>query len=917
MRALSLTMTAFGPYENTVKVDFERFGTSGLYLVTGDTGAGKTTIFDAICYALYGEPSGPNRDEKMLRSKYVDEKTHTKVSFCFSVKNKKYLVERIIKGGKTGSKEVQLTTPEGKIYSKSTEVGKAVVDILGLTKEQFTQIAMIAQGEFQKFLLADSNDKKKIFTKIFRTGKFSDFQEAIKNESREAKDVYDACNREIALHKEGIKVAEDKLYDKEVLEQLRFQTDNAQEVEVFLQKLLEQDRLAQKQVQAQKSQLQALLAQVRLQVSEAEKQEKLQEELTKDKNAIQALEKAKIQAELTYQEVKAKEPRKEELKKSNTELEFLFPQYTALEAMQKERADHSQNLQSKQKMQGMAKQDIEKKSKELESLEKEQESLQGSGEMLEKQLAKLDKNKDRSTNLSNLLRHVEDYIHRKQSLQEKEEAQRQARLAHQQQEERLVEYNRLFLYGTAARLAENLKEGELCPVCGSTHHPQKAIREAHIPSESDLQAAEKAEKQAKELWDTKREDYQSLLTSLKEKAVFLVEEAKKQLQLENIAKIEPVQEDLKIELAKLRQEEQNLEQSILEEKKKKARQQVLLSTIPSEKQRLEDLRVQETELQSQIASLHSLLQEKEKQILELQGKLNPPSKQEAVHKKAVQEAEIKQIEQALQGAEEQKKALAEEQSRLQGKIESLEKQLAGYQTIDLPALQAEQEKLILQEKAVDGDEKILFNRIEHNQEKWNKLSILYKERKQKESLYIEYKNLDDTMRGQLSDKEKIDLETFVQLRYFDSIVSRANHHFRKMSNEQYELQRQEEADNKRSKFGLDLQIKDHYKGVLRPVASLSGGESFKASLSLAFGLSEVVQSYAGGIELGTLFVDEGFGTLDEESLRMAMEALLGISAENRIVGIISHVAELKKKIDKQIVITKDKNGQRHIEMKEN
>lgn len=917
MRALFLSMTAFGPYENTVEVDFSRFGTSGLYLVTGDTGAGKTTIFDAICYALYGEPSGPNRDEKMLRSKYVDDKTHTRVFFKFSVKNKEYSVERIIKGGKTGSKEVELLLHNQTIKTKSTEVAKAIVEILGLTKDQFTQIAMIAQGEFQKFLLADSSEKKKIFSKIFRTGKFSDFQEAIKNESREAKEAYDACNKEIAYHKEGIKVAEDSLYDKERLESLRLQTDNAQEVEEFLQKLLEQDSLALTQLQEEKKQVQKLLDALKLQLAEAEKQEKLQEEYAKDKENLKKIEKNRAEAEEKFQEAKKFEPIKEELKKQNTALELLLPQYTMLESLQKERADFSKSLQTTQDTQSQNKINLEKQSKIVEDYQKEEMGLRGSGELLEKRSAHLEKIKEKSQNLGDLLYAVEEYMRRRQSLQEKEIAQEQARKAHQEKEQALKESNQLFLFGTAARLAESLQDGEPCPVCGAKHHPKKAKLEAHIPSEADLQAAEKAEKKAKELWETKKEDYNSLFSSLKESANYIGQEAKKHLQIEKIEQIQSVQTLLHTELGKLRQEEQNVTQNIREEQKKKERQQWLSNALPGEIAKVEQLRKQETDLQSRAYGLSNLLQEKNKQLAELEAKLDPPSKVEAEQKKARQEAEILRIEKAILEAEQQKKSLVEEQSRLQGKLESVEEQLAGFAAINLQDLQAEQAKLSMQDSALDGDSKVLFSRLTHNKERKNSLQSLYKLRKQRENLYIEYKTLDDTMRGQLSDKEKMDLETFVQLRYFDSIVSRANHHFRKMSNEQYELQRQEEADNKRSKFGLDLQIKDHYKGVLRPVASLSGGESFKASLSLAFGLSEVVQSYAGGIELGTLFVDEGFGTLDEESLRMAMEALLGISAENRIVGIISHVAELKKKIDKQIVITKDKSGHRHIEMREN
>lgn len=919
MRPIKLTMSAFGPYAGKTVIDFEKLGKSGLYLITGDTGAGKTTIFDAITYALFGEASGSSRDPSMMRSKYASPDTVTEVELVFEYGEKQYTVKRNPEyerpksrgtGTTTQAAGAELKLPDGRIINKKGEVDTAVREILGVNREQFSQIAMIAQGDFLKLLLAETKERQAIFREIFKTGKFLDLQDRMKAEFGNLKNQYDAANASVYQYMSGIRAEGDKELSTELTE-VKEKRRPLGDVFPIVAALIEKDRLTQSETERDAAKLEKDLAVVNASIGKAEERERTETELKNAEAELKQAEEDLKDKDRVRHEAKEAEPEIEQLRKRIQSLESQFPDYDDREEKQKAlsilRKDQENTEQKIRKVES----DLNMTALRLEFLEKERESLENAGQQIERLSAEKRETEKKLNDLRNLNALLGDYRLEQQKLaiqQQKYEQTRDIAEKAQAEHERL---NRLFLDEQAGILARDLKENEPCPVCGSVHHPRPACLSQGAPSEVDVEKAKlrkdqisnraqeesKAAGELKGEVESRRQEIERIMTSILGEVPAGNAEA---VVLEKGKGVRAALDELKVSIQK---EEENVR-----------RKSALDREIPKAKEEKERLDQERQNAKLEITQISVSILEMEKAVAVLNGKLLYPTKAAAIDERDRLSAGQKKLERAIETSEAAYLECAKRVSGAEGKTQSLRNQLEHMDPVDTEALRLRREELSARRKELTERQKEIHSRLDTNLSMENEMKRTCGDLETIEKKLIWVRALSNTVNGTLTGKEKIMLETYVQMTYFDRIISRANTRLRIMTGGQYELKRREEAENKTSKSGLELDVIDYYNGTERSVKTLSGGESFKASLSLALGLSDEVQSMAGGIRLDTMFVDEGFGSLDEESLRQAIRALSELTENNRLVGIISHVAELKTRIDRQIVVRKDKSGGSRVEV---
>lgn len=765
MRPLILTLSAFGPYAGEETIDFTRLGTKGLYLITGDTGAGKTTIFDAIVFALYGEASGEARGADMLRSKYAAADTPTYVRMRFAYRGGEYQITRnpeyrrpSKKGeGYTANKaDAELICPDGRIVTKNRDVTKAVTELLGLDKNQFTQIAMIAQGDFLRLLYAKTEDRSKIFREIFHTKAYQILQERLKTEAGALRQEYEALEKSIDQYLEGI-LCEDADFEAR-MESVR-QNRKAIPTEDIV-------TLIRERIAADEAQL--VLLQKRLDTYEKELE----------------------QVNQVIGRVNERKKRREELEDVKKQLLRIVPSLTL---MQEQYGEKQQAFQL-----------FEEERAQLEKV------YQDSLDMLEQKEAR-----------EKMRLQVEKL---RVDAAAGEKAYGQAALLHRQAKEAYDEMERQYLDEQAGVLALRLEEGEPCPVCGSLTHPMPAKHKEGAPSKEAVDRVKKEAETANARLHKASED----AGALKGRLESAVEQYRVMLEAETDQEKEAV---------------------------------LLRFTGKEEAERM--------------------LQKKERESLRRKKEL------------AGMEAECREREKECQ--------------RCQNMKEMLEKQLEeGGETVP-EELEEKRHTLIEEKQLALKEQRELHRCVQTNTGIVQDIEKRSRQLRTVEEKWSLIGELAGTFNGNVAGKDKIMLETYVQMTYFDRMIGRANTRFMMMSGGQYELKRAG-AQNMKSQSGLELDVVDHYNGTVRSIKTLSGGEAFLASLSMALGLSDEIQSTAGGIALDTMFVDEGFGYLDEEALAQAIRTLQGLAEGNRLVGIISHVGSLKEKIEKQIVVTKEKSG---------
>ena len=913
MRPIQLTMSAFGPYAGRTVLNLDQLGEKGLYLITGDTGAGKTTIFDAITFALYGEPSGDNREASMLRSKYAEHETPTEIELVFAYGGKRYRVRRnpeYERPAKRGSgmtvqkADAELTYPDGRMVVKSREVTAAVVSIIGLDRNQFSRIAMIAQGDFLKLLLASTEERKAIFRQIFQTGPYQVLQERLKTESGSLAGQCEALKRGISQYIGGVICGEDNVLHLE-LDKAKGGQLPLEEAIDLIGRLIEEDTATQAKQQATLAVTEKQLTEINTLLGKAEEIEKARAALAAAEASIteKAKEEEALRSALTAEQARQQEG--DSLSAAITTAQNELPRYDELESARKVLAELKQKSGKQQEALISQKSALEQAGVAFTASKKELEDIKDCGVEQEKLTIQLEQAERRKASLSALAKSLQAC---KQLQQDHSNAQEAYRAAANDADSKLAEYsrkNRAFLDEQAGILAQTLQVGQPCPVCGSTEHPRPAEKSKNAPTETELEKAKTASEQAQKKTADASAAAASLSGQLSTKRAEVIKQCAELLG-------ECTYEDATARLLAAQEEAaalmHGLSESLAAAKQRVARKAQLEAAVPQKETEIKTLEASTADLDKTLTLLSEKTDVAEKALKKLSDELKFDSKAQA--EASVRELEEKRakMQKALEDARTAYQKGKSETDTLRGLIAGYKEQLADAPSIDTAAKKVEQSALLEDKQKRAEALTDLASRLRANQSALENIRMQSGNLTTLEQQWTWVKAISNTANGNISGKEKIMLETYIQMTYFDRIIARANTRFMVISGGQYELKRRMEAENNRSQSGLELDVIDHYNGTERSVKSLSGGESFKASLSLALGLSDEIQASAGGIRLDSMFVDEGFGSLDEESLQQAMKALAGLTEGNRLVGIISHVAELKEKIEKQIIVTKDKSG---------
>ena len=933
MRPLRLTLSAFGPYAAETTLDLEKLGKGGLYLITGDTGAGKTTIFDAITYALYDHSSSGIREGSMLRCKYADDKTPTFVELEFEVHGVRYTVRRNPEyqrpkargeGMTTEKADATLTYPDDRPpVTKAKDVTAAVQEIIGLDYNQFSQIVLIAQGQFTKLLNASTEERSRIFRKLFRTQRYAQLQERLQAEASALNQQRTAQNAKLDSLLDGLQFSPEDP-DAEALRALCAQTVPETAL-ALLDALTARQAAALEEAGTALQATEAQLDTVQQQLGAAAQAQRLAQQLAARQAELAAAKPALGAARAEADRHAGDAVQLDALTAQVTQAQSALAAYDALDTLCRQQTEARDAAR-------LAAAQAHKRRTQLDS-------LNAALAAAETELAAL---ADADTRLLALQNRSAQLTQRGEALAKLEQrladCQRQAKAAHKAQENyraaaaaqdearaRRDALERAFLDAQAGLLAESLTEGAPCPVCGSTHHPARALLPHTAPTQAQVEAARQTAAEADRQAQNASAAAQSALAAANEAKTSLRRDAETLLPerfttpegtvpltfalmtnvlSEENAALQTAQTDCK---AQCRQAEADCRRKaqLEADRQAKTRQRPALEQSAAEADR---------SAAAQNASADAL----EGQIAERRAALPYPRRADAQAALDKLEADRRALRTGMDTAQRKLKQAEQTVAAAEAAVEALTAQQTAAQK-ELPArsaeeLTAQQTALTAAREALRSREKQLSAQLLPNRKTAAQYRAAAEARQVLESRWQWVSALAATAGGTLTSKQKIRLEAYIQMNYLDRILRYANTRLMQMTAGQYELERIG-AENQRSQSGLDLGVIDHYNGTRRSVKTLSGGESFKASLALALGLSDEVQSSAGGIRLDTLFLDEGFGSLDEESLELAIRVLSGLTEGDRLVGIISHVGALKDRIDRQVVVHKARTGGSTVELR--
>ncbi len=907
MRPITLTMTAFGPYAGETVVRFDEFGENGLYLITGDTGAGKTMLFDAIACALFEKCSGSDRDFRMLRSKYADNKTPTVVDLVFENKGKTWRICRTVKVSKKGevkAPEQELYDADGRLLSSNKkDVQNKIGEILGIEYDQFIKIAMIAQGEFQKLLRADTAERQKIFQKIFQTQNYAVLQDHIGKLNTEKKAAYDGDKQRLSALIGQIKYDPSDENGEKLADAIEG-IPNVPLVTEALELVIRQDDEAQKGIQQRIREADAKGTELTKRMQIAQQADQFRKDLEKQETALSEKSTALEKAEIALDEEKQQDPYRKDLQERIHEIDLMeddFQKLDTLEDQIRSKTDEQQDLTESSDMHRKTLTDtvqqLSEKNAELSALGTAGEELIG----LQNEKTNIEKQRK---DLSEFRKELLDFDALSRSALDALEQYNRAKEKYENSAQKYDDAQALYIRSQAGILAEDLADGSPCPVCGSTHHPQKAVKQKDAPTEKELERLKKT-RAADEKEKQKREsDRDKLAGQLEEKRTAAEKKSRELLSAEGIAPVSAVDEKLTEVNARL----DEVNDGIKTAKERKARKEELpdlIKDLETSKQNLEKWIMDNGEA---LSALKADLINFSGQTEELKNKLPYADWKAAISQQKKLSVELKKSEEALSSKQKTVEKLGKDVAGIKSAVDQLKQQLTALPEEDMAALGEEIQKNEAERKELNQQDKELNYRITSNSDLLKKICQADGELKKHETEYTSVRTLYETVSGTISGKEKITLETYIQMAYFERIIKKANLRLLQMTGGRYELVRRESTDSRQGKFGLDLDVTDHYNGTSRNANSLSGGETFMASLALALGMADEVQSSAGGIHLDSLFVDEGFGTLDNEALEQAIRTLDRLAGSHRLVGIISHVDSLKNRIDKQIIVEKQKDN---------
>ncbi|WP_432650742.1 AAA family ATPase [Huintestinicola sp.] len=923
MRPIKLKMTAFGPYvgsrEKAVVIDFDKLGREGLYLITGDTGAGKTTIFDAITFALYGEASGDNREPKMLRSKYAAGDIPTVVELTFEYRDKVYVIRRNPdyerpksrgEGVTVEKASACLTYPDGRVLDgKISDVNKAVRDIIGIDRDQFMQIAMISQGDFLKLLLAGTADRQEIFRKIFKTEKYKQIQDILKNRCSELKKEYDALKSGTARFIGAVAADEKSTYfpKLEMAKRGEIPFEDAAEV---IEKVIAEDKEAEKKYSQMLADIEKELGGVLENIGKVKKIKEAEDSLSDIKKRLEELMPVLETSEKEFNAKKEALSAGDELTAKAEKLKNELEKYTQLENASSEAAALEKRISDNSLLISKNSELLKKGEDRLLTLKKELSELENAGENaanLNNALEKLSSERDEMLRLK---RAADEFDRIRAGLEKERKNYLAASREYDRAQAHYLRLNKAFHDEQAGILAEELADGMPCPVCGSLHHPSPAVKSQSAPTKEQVEAAAETAQQKNTLMNQASSRCGEIRGRFENGRKWIGERTEGKCDENSIHSY------IDGELMRISNETSEKSGLLQLENERSQRKKAVTEVVPAVEKKIGEIKDNISQLKSLVSSDEAVLAQKRETVKKLSADVGFESKAAAQAEISKILSEKDRLKREYETAEDKYKKNSALAESLKGQKEQLESQLQNTEGADLEALEAKRRGFTEKKEAASAENMVICGRLRSNITALEQIKTQSAEMAQTEKKYAVAMALSDTANGRLAGKAKISFETYVQMYFLDRILERANHRLLIMSDNQYELKRREQDKAEGSgQRGLELDVLDHYNGTVRDVRSLSGGESFKASLALALGLSDEVQSSAPAIKLDCMFVDEGFGSLDEESLRQAIKALSEIGGGNRLVGIISHVSELKERIEKQIVVTKDISGGSRAEVK--
>lgn len=1023
MKPINLKMSGFIPFGGVVEVPFDKLGNSGLFLITGKTGAGKTSIFDGISFALFGETSGAYREIKSVRSDFASPSHKTFVEFVFSHKNSIYKVHRVPSYMRQKLKGDGLTQEVGdaNIYrddelveSGMDRTNEYVRNLLGINYKQFKQIAMIAQGEFLNLLFADSKERIEIFRNIFNTNIYESFQKDIKELALKSKRELDEININLSQYLNDLSTEQEQssgnvIYKSEnILENTKIFVEAEEENIINLNNKRQEDL--------------KVIDDLTAKISSAE----IENDLIRNRN----LNEEKLQTLLTQKDDKEKQKLVFESKK------VAFNRILPLENIYNK---NIKNLEEKEIEISNSKIKIEQLTNEIAEQNKEQSKIKDLGNEVEQNKIDLDKlysisqifqNKINLENNERLILDAKQRLENEKNVVEQEV--KRLEIANEENQNKiqtlpnienkilvenqkkidiekvLIEYDNLykrlqavqsdnleietlrgkyqakendckkeiatlnnmeiiFLKSQAGIFADNLQDNEPCLVCGSIHHPNKATKLDNAPTKNDLDIKKKQiEKLKNELEIIKNDG-----TMLKGRIETINKQNAETLQALNVSfeNLETEWQKNRVEIEKVAEILRNLNSEKISIENLRNSTQSILNNIEMNNQKLQDIKFRvdkniedENILKGQLQNINEQvkgfetldkvlekieilkrsifenstiienfengLRIKSEELNKINGGFIELENQKDVYfnelekSKNIFENEIKncgfgevvtyknilpQSSFELENEENELQIYFKEFERITASLEE-SKNLIGKNLVDVEVLKESKNQKGNEIKLIEIEIQEKNTKLSMTKKSLENAEALYVKQKQKEREYTPILEISQTANGELSGKDKIAFETFVQGFYFENVLIGANERFKEMTNNRYKLLKSRDAMNKKAQAGLELEVLDNFTGEIRNIKSLSGGESFKASLSLALGLSDMIQSFKGGIEIDVMLIDEGFGSLDDESLIQAINILHNLSLNNRLVGIISHISEVKESIDKKIIVEKSDSG---------
>lgn len=888
MKPINLTMSAFGPYKDKVNIDFTKLGSNGIFLITGDTGAGKTTIFDGISFALFGESSGSHRESTTLRSKFANSDLETFVSLTFSHKGKEYTITRnpsyLVpkkrgEGFTTKPSDVTLKY-DNNIITGINLVNEKIIDILGINAKQFKQISMLAQGEFLKILFANSDERKNIFRKIFNTDIFDLITNKLLEKYKNNKEEVENLKTEFITNVSNVILKDNTIsIDKSTLT-----PESIEEIITILEQELIDNNTNNEEIDK-------LLNSKDLEYKQLENNIKTTEENNSRIKQYNIL--LQEESTLKNQEKEIKD-KNEIIKKNNQILRIVKPIEINIDKLNKDITDTETKISSITKMIEQHQEKIEL-IKEKEIKLKELKPLTDDYNNLKLEEEKLN---DTTNNISEIL----SYYQNKQTLEDsyntKYEEYKRLDLEYKEEDDK-------YFRNQAGLLASKLKKDNPCPVCGSTNHPNIAKIENAVLTKEELDLKkEQVEEQLKKVNAIKQN-----ITSVNSKLELL----NKKINCNNEDDVKKLKENT----TKKQNEITNKKKEIID-KFNNIYNYINNSNIDIDSLNLIDFinnfNKDNNILKEEYESNKNLHKEYSNNLKELNKKLDKENNllNETINELGFKTKEEYQnnilSEDDILVLETEIKKYENNKTTNQTKIKELSKLITSNEVIDLTKERSKLNDLSTELQKLKEEKQNTFSIYNNNLKIKNKLEKTKEKLNKYLKKYSIYEDLYKLSSGNITGKRKVSFEQYVQATYFDMVLHEANIRFQNMTDGRYRLLRKESADSLSSKFALDLDVYDEYNGSKRDVKSLSGGESFKASLSLALGLSDVIQNYSGGINVDALFIDEGFGSLDQESREQAINTLNILSNGNKLIGIISHVSELKDRIDKKIIVSKTRDG---------